>query len=143
MNLLSYQLPDIDLAAAKILHALTPCRVFVLTGSLGAGKTTLSSALLRLMGVAEPVISPTFTYVNHYQDGAGHSVYHFDLYRIKTLQEFENLGFFEYFEQPNSLVLIEWPEVLLPVLGGPVGHIKLTALSETERLVEYELKGVA
>lgn len=90
------------------------------TGSLGAGKTTLISNLVRQLGTQDQVNSPTFTYVNIYQLPDGKKIYHFDLYRINFLEEFIAAGFDEYLYAPNSWALIEWPEVIKPLLTHDV-----------------------
>lgn len=139
MKSIQYSLDRIDQAAAQLLVDISNCSVITLIGSLGAGKTTLSAALLKKLGVQEPVISPTFTYVNVYKTIDGRTVYHFDLYRLKSIEEFEQIGFFEYLDQPNSLVLIEWPEIILPVLRGMVCHLQIESLDKDVRRITYEI----
>ena len=84
-------------------------------GSMGAGKTTLIKNLCRRMGVTDEVNSPTFAIVNEYVTVEGESVYHFDFYRIKKLEEAYDIGFENYFDSGN-LCLIEWPEMIEPLM---------------------------
>lgn len=99
------------------LHALLQnCSVMTFTGPLGAGKTTIVRQLLRMCGVTAPITSPTFTYVNVYENNKGQTFYHFDLYRIESLHDFIQAGFDEMLYQPNSWVFIEWPEIIMPLL---------------------------
>ena len=77
-------------------------------GSMGAGKTTLIKNLCHRMGVTDEVNSPTFAIVNEYVTEEGESVYHFDFYRIKKLEEAYDIG--------GNLCLIEWPEMIEPLL---------------------------
>ncbi len=88
--------------------------IFAFTGSLGAGKTTLVRSLLQACGVTGVISSPTFTYVNIYTNNHGQKFYHFDLYRITTVQEFIDAGFDEYLNDQQAYVFIEWPEVIMP-----------------------------
>lgn len=84
-------------------------------GPMGAGKTTLIKDLCHRMGVTDEVNSPTFAIVNEYVTCEGESVYHFDFYRIKKLEEAYDIGYENYFYSGN-LCLIEWPELIEPLL---------------------------
>jgi len=103
-------LPDLtatDGLAARIAAGLRVGDCVTLKGELGAGKTTLARAILRALGVAEHVPSPTFTLIQAYETVRG-TVFHFDLYRVEDVRELEELGFDEALEQ--GIVLVEWPE---------------------------------
>lgn len=89
--------------------------VIAFYGSMGAGKTTLIKNLCHRMGVTDEVNSPTFAIVNEYVTEEGESVYHFDFYRIKKLEEAYDIGYENYFYSGN-LCLIEWPEMIEPLL---------------------------
>ena len=80
--------------------------VVYLRGELGAGKTTLVRGILRALGFAGPVKSPTYTLLEPYED---QSIYHFDLYRIGDSQELDFIGIDEHMAS-RSIKLIEWPE---------------------------------
>lgn len=120
-----YALDELDAIACEIYQNLDGASVLAFEGTLGAGKTTLVQAILRCAGVTGPIASPTFTYVHHYQIPSGKTFYHFDLYRIPTLESFLEAGFAEYLYQPNSFALIEWPEVITPLLKYRVCWINL------------------
>jgi tRNA threonylcarbamoyladenosine biosynthesis protein TsaE len=88
----------------------------LLVGPLGAGKTVLAKGIARAMGIAEPVVSPTYTIISEYAAGAG-PLYHVDLYRIEGRSQMENLGIEDLIAGPG-FVLVEWGEKLedaLPV----------------------------
>jgi tRNA threonylcarbamoyladenosine biosynthesis protein TsaE len=91
----------------SLSSCLQPGQVVCLRGELGSGKTCLAQGICLGWGVSEPVVSPSFTLVNEYQGRS--PVYHFDLYRLKSPGELENIGYLEYLEG-GGLVLIEWPE---------------------------------
>ena len=107
-----YGVDEVGQIADQVIDFFDQVAIITMEGSLGAGKTTFSKELLARLGVVDDVISPTFTYVNEYQGANGLRVYHFDLYRLSSESEFFELGFNEYLYQENSLVLIEWPEVI-------------------------------
>lgn len=119
----TYSKDQIGDIVEKLKELLAQCHVMTFTGSLGAGKTTLISNLVRSLGTKDQVNSPTFTYVNIYTLPDGKKIYHFDLYRIETIDQFIEAGFDEYLHVPNSWVLIEWPAVIEPLLRHDVCRV--------------------
>lgn len=122
---LNYTLDQLESAVAVVKDQMASAQVITFTGDLGAGKTTLIRALLKDLGVTQPITSPTFTYVNRYITASGKTLYHFDLYRLNTLEELMAQGFDEYLYQPNSWCLIEWPAIVMPLLTRAVRHVTL------------------
>ena len=119
LTLAACTLADLPAAAQRVRAAIAEsgCRVVALEGEMGAGKTTLVRALAAAMGVADDVSSPTFALVNEYRDARDQPVYHFDFYRVDSLEEAEQMGAAEYLDS-GYLCLVEWPArvtVLLPV----------------------------
>ena len=106
---------DLPRAARAFLAHIGDSRVIAFYGSMGAGKTTFITAVCEALGVRDDVVSPTFTIVNEYRDGAGEPVYHFDFYRINRLSEALDIGLFEYFDS-GALCLVEWPEMIEELL---------------------------
>ena len=81
---IEYHIDQIPAIVSQLGELLAQCQVITFTGPLGAGKTTLVQSILRAQGITEPIMSPTFTYVNAYKDQLGRTFYHFDLYRIDS-----------------------------------------------------------
>jgi tRNA threonylcarbamoyladenosine biosynthesis protein TsaE len=98
--------PALQLLASTLAELVTPPLLVTLRGELGAGKTTFVRAWLRQLGIMGHINSPTFTLVEPYETKQG-MYYHFDLYRLKTPEELELLGFRDYL---LGGCLIEWPE---------------------------------
>lgn len=83
--------------------------ILLLKGNLGAGKTTFTQFLLKNLGSEDEVNSPTYSIVNEYHTPKG-KIYHFDLYRLKNIEEVYDIGIEEYLDNA-FLCIIEWPEV--------------------------------
>ena len=136
---LIYTLDTIDSVAQELFFLLPDCSVMTFSGPLGAGKTTLVQALLKQCGIFENIQSPTFTYLTSYANAKTQTFYHFDLYRLKNMQDFLTAGFEEYLYIPNSWALIEWPEIIMPLLKKKVCHIVIDYYGEDRRKLRYEL----
>lgn len=129
----AYSLADLPSLAHEVLHELQDApRVWLFRGQMGAGKTTLSKELIKQLGVAESVQSPTFSLVNEYQSKDGQRIYHFDLYRLKNVQEALAIGIEEYLDSGNYCI-IEWPEQAEDLWDFPHVNFHLEALNEQER----------
>jgi tRNA threonylcarbamoyladenosine biosynthesis protein TsaE len=108
-----------------------PGRVLHLRGDLGAGKTTLVRGLLRALGEAGRIKSPTYTLVELYSVSSL-NLYHFDLYRFKDKNEWLSAGFGEYFN-PDSACIVEWPERAGDLLPPPDMEVLLQMEGEARR----------
>jgi tRNA threonylcarbamoyladenosine biosynthesis protein TsaE len=102
-------------------------------GEMGAGKTTFIQALLQSMGAGDEVSSPTFSIVNEYPV-AGNLVYHFDFYRLNTLQDALNIGAEEYFDS-GAVCLLEWPQLVESLLPNQRVEVRISD-EGTHRLIE-------
>ena len=127
-------MPDAAATAAlgqALAAGAAPGRVLHLSGDLGAGKTTLVRGLLRALGHAGRVKSPTYTVVEPYTLSSLH-LYHFDFYRLQNRSEWEQGGFREYFNA-QSLCVIEWPERAAGLLSPPDLEVRLEFAGEARR----------
>ena len=118
---------------ARLAEELGPGCVIALTGDLGAGKTTLTKAVARGLGVTETLTSPTFTIVQEYDSGRL-PVYHFDVYRVHDEDEMFELGFDDYLHG-RGVCLIEWAELVADLLPPGTRWIRLEyGGTENERI---------
>jgi tRNA threonylcarbamoyladenosine biosynthesis protein TsaE len=115
--------------------------LILLSGDLGAGKTTLTKGIASGLGAAkeEDVTSPTFTLVHRY--GGAARVYHVDLYRIGDAHDFDTLGLEDVFAE-NAVVLVEWPERMALRTEWPVMRIHLEHVDETTRRIKVSAPAV-
>ena len=118
--------------AESVIESLDGRNVVAFCGTMGAGKTTLISAIMEHLGSTDNVTSPTFALVNQYSTDAGDAVYHFDFYRINRIEEVFDMGYEEYFYS-GDLCLIEWPELIEDLLPEDAMVVRIDVLSPTER----------
>lgn len=106
-------------------------------GDLGAGKTTLLKGLISsLAKIPEAEISsPTFIYMNIYEGSI--PLYHFDLYRLRSDEDFLSMGFEEYFFN-SGITCIEWPERISKILPKETLHVYIEHFGENERKIEVD-----
>lgn len=105
----------IDQVAGVILSKRKYSGIILLKGDLGAGKTTLARQLIRQCGVDATITSPTFNLISEYKTPSGETIYHFDLYRLRDMDELYGIGFEEIIDSGYTCI-IEWPEIAMPLL---------------------------
>ena len=127
---------EIEDAARQFLEQSEGSNIIALYGEMGAGKTTLTKAICKVLGVEESVTSPTFTIVNEYRTIGGESVYHFDFYRIEKLSEALDIGYEEFMES-GSICLIEWPEKVEEILPKETLRVKIESMEDGSRRVVF------
>ena len=123
--------------AANLINHFPEHRVFALYGKMGAGKTTFIQSICRHLESTDNVISPTFALINEYTSPKG-SIYHFDFYRIKEMEEAFDLGYEDYFYSGNYC-FIEWPEKIEPLLPENIVKVKIEVDDDETRLIRAEL----
>ena len=111
--------------------------VVLLTGEMGAGKTTLIREIAAELGAADTVTSPTFAIVNQYKGEGNRRIHHFDFYRINDLREAFDFGYEEYFYS-GDLCLVEWPEKIEQLLPDNTMTVRITVDSDTARTFEID-----
>ncbi len=101
---------------------------------MGAGKTTFIKTICHRLGAADIVQSPSFAIINEYRTAEGESMFHFDFYRIRKLEEVYDIGYEDYLFS-GSYCFIEWPELVEELL--PEGTVKVRISGEDERRIEF------
>ncbi len=132
------QAADTAAAGEDFAAALVPGDVVLLTGALGAGKTTFVQGVARGLGVAERVTSPTFTMVRPHacRRGAIATLWHADLYRVRSLDEVWDLALGELVEE-SAVALVEWGELAVSAFGRDAWTVHVAVDDEDEtRLLE-------
>ena len=110
--------------------------IILLYGDLGAGKTTLIKTLVKRLGSADNVSSPTFSLINEYKTDAGASIFHLDLYRLKDENEAYDIGIEELLET-DSLKLIEWPQKINSLLDDEVHSARIFSTKDNVRTLKF------
>ena len=121
---------------ARIAERLGPGDVVLVSGEVGAGKTTLIRGAARALGVTEPVTSPTFTIGQRY-GGGRMPISHLDLYRLADL-EGEDPALLDDYLRPDSVAFVEWPAAGAGRFGRPALVIRMAHLGEERRVVEID-----
>lgn len=119
---------ELSKAAAELIDTFPDSRVFAFYGKMGAGKTTFIQAVCKYLGTFDKVTSPTFALINEYTTEKGNSIYHFDFYRIKDIEEAFDLGYEDYIYSGNYC-LIEWPEKIAPLLPDNIVSVNIEVLT--------------
>lgn len=122
-------------AASKIISQLKESKILLLSGELGTGKTTLTKHICNYLGYMGEVTSPTYAIVNEYLISDTSNIYHMDLYRIKDVEELDEIGFLEYLDS-NHYCIIEWPELAIQYLDIPFYHCTIKHKADSR---EYSL----
>ena len=122
-------LSDLHGIANQLLPEIITNKIICFSAPMGAGKTTLIKQICIALGVEEnEVHSPTYSLVNEYK-GREHLIFHFDFYRLKNISEAYDFGLEEYFIK-NAICLMEWPEIVMPLI--PLPHLKINIETENE-----------
>lgn len=132
-----HSIADLAEAAEILISGFGAQRVFAFYGEMGAGKTTLISSIVKELGSADAVQSPTYSLVNEYQTKKGERIYHFDFYRMQNEQEAFESGAMDLIDS-GSWCFIEWPEKIPTLLPDRFVKVNIERLKET-RIFTMEL----
>ena len=128
---------NIRQAARQFIDHMGTGKVFAFYGKMGAGKTTFIKAVCEELGVEDVITSPTFAIVNEYTSSTtGESVFHFDFYRIKKIDEVYDMGYEDYFYGGN-LCFLEWPELIESLLPEDVTKVHITTEADGSRTISF------
>lgn len=139
----THSLEAFDAEAAAFARTLVPrhggATIVALSGDLGAGKTTFVQAVARVLGVREPVQSPTFVIMQVYDiidSGTGFTrLVHIDAYRLHGAHDIEVLGWKELAADPHNLIFIEWPEQVAGVVPETAQKVTLEGNGDSRRII--------
>ena len=128
---------DLDRAAKEFLEKIGDNTLVALFAPMGSGKTTFTTAICRVLGVTDPVGSPTFAIVNEYMRANGDPMYHFDFYRINKLQEAIEIGLYDYLDS-GCLCIMEWPENIEELLPDETLKVQIKVNPDQSRTICWE-----
>ena len=125
---------DLEQAARRFVEEMGDETVYAFYGEMGAGKTTFIRALAAALGVEDDVAnSPSFSIINEYRsDTTAELIYHFDLYRLDSMDEAMDIGVEDYFDS-GALCLLEWPERIEPMLPDDTVRVDIVEAADGKR----------
>ena len=123
---------DTEAFATEYAKSLKSGDVVLLDGDMGAGKTVFAKGVARALGIKEEVTSPTYAYMNDY-DGV---LFHYDCYRIESVEQAERLGLADYLEM-GGICLVEWSQNIAPLIPPYAKRVRIKKISENEREISY------
>jgi len=125
--------------AAQIIQHFPTQRVFAFYGKMGAGKTTFIQSICKVLGSDDTVTSPTFALINEYNTTGSTSIFHFDFYRIKNMEEAFDMGYEDYLYSGNYC-LIEWPEMIEPLLPDHIVRVTIDVADDGTRQISARVE---
>ncbi len=130
-------LKELNHIAKKLINQFPGQRIFAFYGKMGAGKTTFIQSICHILGTSDNVTSPTFALINEYKTDSQNSVFHFDFYRIKNIEEAFDLGYEDYLYSGNYC-LIEWPEMIESLLPENIVKVNIEVADDGSRNISAE-----
>ena len=131
----------LDAAARQFAEDMGEATVVAFHGEMGAGKTTFIRSLAKALGVDDEdfaVNSPSFSIINEYRSATtGALIYHFDLYRLENIEDAMDIGIEDYLDS-GAICLIEWPDVVEPLLPYDTLDVNLTVGEDGKRTLSFQ-----
>ena len=127
---------DLDKVAQSILEN-SRHKIFLLEGKMGAGKTTLTKALMKILEIEGETSSPTFSIVNEYFSEKNGVIYHFDCYRLENIEEAYDFGCEEYLDSGN-FCFIEWSDKIQELLPNYYHRIEINLAENFTRTINFK-----
>jgi|TARA_B100000586_G_scaffold186919_1_gene137387 tRNA threonylcarbamoyladenosine biosynthesis protein TsaE len=137
MKFENLEIKDYDRVSEYILNN-NYSNIFLFYGEMGSGKTTLIQSLCKNIGVFDRVLSPTFSIINEYKIKNKSLLYHFDFYRIKTIDELIEIGFNEYVYS-NKICFIEWPQISMKLIPRKFIKVKIDINKNLKRNINITM----
>ncbi len=131
----TYTLQDLEEVASWLIEKSAGKNLWLFTGEMGAGKTTLIKKIVEMLGFEVESNSPTFSIVNEYEN-EDNTIYHIDLFRLNSIEEAMEIGI-ETYLYSEHLCLIEWPQLILPLL------VETNVLDLKVEVLDYETRKIA
>lgn len=128
---------DLERAAREFLQKIGDRTLVAFFAPMGSGKTTFTTAICKVLGVTDPVGSPTFAIVNEYMREDGDPMYHFDFYRINRLSEAIEIGLYDYLDS-GYLCIMEWPENIEDLLPEETLKVSISINPDQSRTLTWE-----
>lgn len=132
MIIKAYFEEDLPSVAKALISEFGSIKVWCFYAEMGSGKTTLIKQICNELDVMDDTSSPTFSIINEYQSADRNSIFHFDFYRLKTIEEAIDIGVEEYFFS-GSRCFCEWPELIEPLLPDDYLKIKINLVASNQR----------
>ena len=137
MMIFYYSLSEIN-EACKFIFKNSNSKIILFEGDLGTGKTTLIKNLCYELGSADNVSSPTFPILNIY-DNKKNKIYHADLYRVKNINDLNEIGFFDIINT-NDWLFVEWPKKIIDLIDKPFSIVNINIEDDNKRKIELKNK---
>ena len=131
---ITFSIDEIQSVVKQLLNTNGLKKVITFHAEMGVGKTTFIKEIVKQLGVNDNSSSPTFSLVNEYQTSKGETVYHFDLYRLNSIEEAFDFGIEDYL-QTNGWLFIEWPELIENYLDTDFHKIELSISENNKRIL--------